>query len=240
MQITRLLLINQKITFKVLVIVLILATSQFGFSQAPKYSNEFLAIGVGARSLGMSNTTVATVSDVTSTYWNPAGILSISNNLQIGVMHNEYFAGLANYDYGAVAAKIDDKSSFGISIYRFGVDNIPNTLELIDNDGNIRYDRIKSFSVADYAFMASYARKSDKYVGLRYGANIKIIRRVAGDFAAATGFGIDVGAQYTWQNWKFGFTGRDITTTFNFWSFNNTELEEVFMKITGRSILEGL
>ncbi|NOZ47494.1 MAG: PorV/PorQ family protein [Chlorobi bacterium] len=199
------------------------------FSQAPKYSNEFLSIGVGARSLAMSNSTVASVNDVTSTYWNPAGIMHISNSMQLGVMHNEYFAGIANYDYGALAARIDEKSAFGFSIYRFGVDNIPNTLELIDNDGNLRYDRIRSFSVADYAFMASYARKSSTYEGLFYGANIKVIRRIAGDFASAVGFGLDFGAQYFYNNWKFGIMGRDITSTFNFWSFNNSQLEEVFL-----------
>jgi len=212
-----------------IVIILLFLFASNGFAQAPKYSNEFLAIGVGARSLAMANSTVASVNDVTATYWNPAGIIKIPHSMQLGVMHNEYFAGLANYDYGALAARIDDKSSFGISFYRFGVDNIPNTLELIDSDGNIRYDRIKSFSVADYSFMASYARESEKYQGLRYGGNLKIIRRVAGDFAAATGFGFDVGAQYMWNKWLFGVSGRDITTTFNFWSFNTTELEEVFL-----------
>jgi len=199
------------------------------FGQAPKYSNEFLSIGVGARSLAMANSSVATINDATSTYWNPAGLVNISNSLQIGLMHNEYFAGIASYDYGAVAARIDENSSFGISVNRFGVDNIPNTLELIDNDGNIRYDRIKSFSVADYAFVASYARKSGKVENLNYGANIKLIRRIAGDFASAFGFGLDIGAQYKYDNWIFGFMGRDITSTFNFWNFNTSALEEVFI-----------
>ncbi len=196
---------------------------------APKYSNEFLSIGVGARALGMSNSQVGIVDDVTSAYWNPAGLTDLAYPYEVSLMHASYFAGIANYDYGALAAKIDDNSSFGLSVYRFGVDNIPNTLELIDNDGNIRYDRIKSFSVADYAFMASYARKSAGYKGLRYGANVKIIRRIAGDFASATGFGFDIGAQYDHNLWKLGLMARDITSTFNFWSFNNSELEEVFL-----------
>jgi len=218
-----------KTKFQYLTVVFALMISLQGLAQAPKYSNEFLAIGVGARSLAMSNSVVASVNDVTSTYWNPAGILKIPHSMELGLMHNEYFAGLANYDYGALAARIDEKSSFGFSVYRFGVDNIPNTLELIDNDGNIRYDRIKSFSVADYAFIATYARESGKFEGLRYGTNVKVIRRIAGEFASATGFGIDLGAQYVWNDWIFGVTGRDITTTFNFWSFNNEELEEVFL-----------
>ena len=144
-----------------------------------KYSNEFLSIGVGARAFGMSHSIVALSDDITSTYWNPAGLVLIPNNLQIGLMHSEYFAGIAKYDYVAGAFKINEQSSFGVSGIRFGVDDIPNTLELIDKDGNIRYDRIKSFSVADYGFLFSYARKAP-IEGLRYGGNVKIIRRIAG------------------------------------------------------------
>ena len=62
---------------------------------APKYSNEFLSIGVGANSLGMSNASVAGVNDVTAGYWNPAGLTEVKDILQIGAMHAEYFAGIA-------------------------------------------------------------------------------------------------------------------------------------------------
>ncbi|MBX9853422.1 MAG: hypothetical protein K2X86_16875, partial [Cytophagaceae bacterium] len=41
---------------------------------APKYSNEFLSIGVGARAFGMSNVHTAIANDVTAAYWNPAGL----------------------------------------------------------------------------------------------------------------------------------------------------------------------
>ena len=75
--------------------------------KTPKYSNEFLNIGVGARALGMSNSVIASTDDVTSGYWNPTGLLNIDSDLQIGLMHSEYFAGIAKYDYGAIAKKID-------------------------------------------------------------------------------------------------------------------------------------
>ena len=222
---------------KVLLIFLVLCVSE-GFSQsAPKFSNEFLSIGVGARALGMSNSYVTTVNDVTSGYWNPAGLTQIKKDFQIGLMHAEYFAGIAKYDYGAFAATIDSASAFGFSIVRFGVDDIPNTTQLIDADGNIDYDRITSFSVADYAFMFSYARKS-KIEGLRYGANVKIIYRQVGDFAKAWGFGLDVGVQYDYRKWKLGLMARDVTSTFNAWSFSlNEETIDVF-NATGNEIPE--
>lgn len=207
-----------------------------GFSQsAPKYSNEFLSIGIGARALGMSNAFVTTANDVTAGYWNPAGLTQITKDFQVSLMHAEYFAGIAKYDYGGFAANIDSASAFGVSIIRFGVDDIPNTTQLIDADGNVDYDRISSFSVADYAFIFSYARKA-KIPGLSYGANVKIIYRNVGEFANAWGFGVDAGAQYDYNTWKFGLMVRDVTSTFNAWSFSlSQETIDVF-NATGNEI----
>ena len=39
------------------------------------------------------------------------------------------------------------------------IDDIPNTTQLIDNNGVVDYDRITTFTAADYAFLLSYARK---------------------------------------------------------------------------------
>lgn len=221
---------------KKLIVIFLALLCIDGFSQsAPKYSNEFLSIGIGARALGMSNAYVTTANDVTSGYWNPAGLTQITKDFQVSLMHAEYFAGIAKYDYGGFAAKIDSASAFGFSIIRFGVDDIPNTTQLIDADGNVDYDRISSFSVADYAFIFSYARKA-KIPGLNYGANVKIIYRNVGEFANAWGFGIDAGAQYDFKSWKFGLMIRDVTSTFNAWSFSlSQETIDVF-NATGNEI----
>ncbi|MEY3343049.1 MAG: hypothetical protein RL090_733 [Bacteroidota bacterium] len=204
---------------------------------APKYSNEFLAIGVGARALGMSGSVVASTNDVTSGYWNPAGLVLGKGDLQIGLMHADYFAGIAKYDYGSIAAPIDATRTAGVSVIRFAIDDIIDSTDLIDADGNINYDRLKSFSAADYAFLFSYAMNAPKIEGLRYGANVKIIHRKVGDFASAWGFGIDAGVQYQKGNWGFGAVGKDITSTFNAWRFNTEKLEDVFAE-TGNEIPE--
>lgn len=202
--------------------------SESGSATAPKYSNEFLAIGVGARGLAMSNSFIGSVDDATAGYWNPAGILGVKSDMQVAVMHSEYFAGLAKYDYGAMAKPIDSSSALGFSVIRFGVDDIPNTTELIDAEGNIDYDRITSFTAADYAFLFSYARKL-KVPGLHVGANFKVIYRHVGDFARAWGFGLDAGAQYRINDWQFAAVVRDVTSTFNAWSFDLTdEMIETF------------
>ncbi len=187
--------------------------------QVRKYSNEFLAIGVGARAMAMSKANIATVNDVTSGYWNPAGLIGLEKKFSVGLMHSEYFAGIAKYDYASFASKIDDESSFGFSYIRFGVDDIPNTIDLVDQNGNVNYDNITSFAAVDNAFIFSYARALP-VEGLTIGANAKVIYRMVGDFANAWGFGLDAGAQYKLDNWQFGATIRDVTSTFNAWTYS--------------------
>jgi len=204
--------------------------------QTPKYSNEFLSIGVGARALGMSNAFVSVAGDATAGYWNPAGLLKIESNLQVALMHTEYFAGIAQYDYGSIAFNTDESSALGFSYLRFGVDDIPDTSELIDSEGNINYDRIRSFSASDNAFILSYARRINQ--NLDVGVNAKVIRRTAGSFAGAWGFGLDAGVQYRMGDWQFAAMARDITSTFNAWSYDlDDRMREVFT-LTGNEIPE--
>lgn len=191
------------------------------------YSNEFLNIGVDAAALGMSNAVVAGTNDVNSGYWNPAGLMGVEEQ-EISVMHANYFANIAQYNYAAFAMPIDDVSALGFSVIRFSVDDILNTTQLIDQQGNINYDRISTFSTADWAFTMSYAREA-KLDGFTYGGNVKVIRRVIGEFANAWGFGFDVGMQFKRGDWKLGFMARDITTTYNTWTIN----EEAFAQVQG-------
>lgn len=203
-------------------------------AQIVKYSNEFLAIGVGARAAGMGGAVVSSVNDATGAYWNPAALLGIKDNVQVALMHNEQFAGIVKHDYGTVGFKFNDKSALAISIIRVGVDDIPNTLSLFQN-GQLDYSRIKSFSSVDYAFIGSYARDLG-VKGLTVGGNVKIIRRVVGEFANAWGFGFDVGAQYQYQKWKVGAMLRDVTTTFNVWSYSFSEQEKQVLIQTNNAL----
>ena len=207
----------------------------FGQTTAPKYSNEFLNIGVGARALGMSNVQAASVNDVTAAYWNPAGLLNMKSKHEVALMHSEYFAGIAKYDYGAFATHIDSQSVIALSIIRFGVDDIPDTRYLYDANGALNYNNIKYFSSADYAFLISYARQTKFIPGLQLGANFKVIHRTVGQFANAWGFGLDAGAQYVRKKWQFGLMARDITTTFNAWSHNTAMVQDVYVA-TGNAL----
>ena len=198
-----------------------------------KYSNEFMNIGVDAASFGMANATTASTANVNSGYWNPAGLLAIEDN-QLSIMHASYFANIANYDYGAFAMPLDDRSAVAISLIRFGVDDILNTTQLIDDQGNIDYSRISLFSTVDYGITFSYARALP-LDGLNIGVNAKVIRRVIGDFASSWGFGLDLGIQFNKNDWKFGAMIRDITTTFNAWAIDEEKFSEIQGAVNGQN-----
>ena len=152
----------------------------------------------------------------------------------LALMHSSYFANIANYNYVAFAMPLDDRSAIGFSVIRFGVDDILDTTKLIDQQGNINYDRINLFSAVDYGVTFSYARKLP-IPGLNYGVNAKVIRRIIGDFASSWGFGFDLGIQFETKNWQFGLMARDITTTFNAWAFDQDRLEDIQNAIPGEN-----
>ena len=208
------------------------------WAQTPKYSNEFLSLGLGARGLAMGNSMTAITDDVTAAFWNPAGLSRMSKKHQLGLMHAEYFAGIAKYDYAGIGYKVNDRSTVAFSYIRFGVDNIMNTTELIDHQGNLDYDRITYFSAADNAFLLSYAHQFEKMDGFSIGGNAKIIHRKIGKFAGAYGFGLDFGLQYHKKGWQVGMMAKDVTSTFNAWQYTLTdEVIRVFQE-TGNDIPE--
>ena len=220
--------------YKVLLLLAFLSFS-LNAQTVRKYSNEFMNIGVDAAALGMSNAVVAKTMDVNSGYWNPAGLAKLEDK-QLALMHSSYFANIANYDYAAFAMPLDDgKSAIGVSLIRFAVDDILDTTELIDDQGNVNYDRIKLFSTADYGATFSYSRHLP-IEGLYYGVNAKVIRRVIGDFASSWGFGLDAALQFeNKNNWKFGIMARDITTTYNNWTFDDEAFARVQNAVEGQN-----
>ncbi|MEZ4915265.1 MAG: PorV/PorQ family protein [Chitinophagales bacterium] len=206
------------------------------WAQVRTYSNEFLSLGVGARALAMGNAQNALSDDVMAAYWNPAGLTNVANT-QLAAMHAEWFAGIAQYDYLAMAFPLAEKQTLALSVIRFGVDDIPNTLALVEADGTINYNNLSSFSAADYAFLVSYARAFSER--LLFGANFKVIYRKVGSFANAWGFGLDAALQYKLsERLTLGANLKNVTTTYNSWKFNFTEEEKQQLAATDNLIPE--
>ncbi len=225
--------------FHMVRLIILLLIPSAVFSQFRKYSNEFLNIGAGARGLSMGGAQVASVKDGTAGYWNPAGLAHVEDHPSLNFMHADYFGGIAKYDYGSLALPIhDNKRTIGFSVLRFAVDDIPNTLYLIESDGSINYANVTSFSAADYAFIFSFAQKlkSTEDKKLSFGANAKIIHRKVGTFGTSWGFGLDAGLQLRGKKYSLGIMARDVTTTFNAWAFNFSDREKEVLFLTNNEI----
>ena len=211
-----------------------------GPDDAVIYSNEFLSIGVGARAQALGNSTVASSGDIFSTYWNPAGLAGVDSTagLIAGAMHAEQFAGVTKFDYLGLSIPVAGGGRrLGVSLIRQGTDDIPNTLNLIGPDGTVDYGNITTFGVADYAGIVSYAQPTSLLKGrVSVGGNLKIIRRVIGDFSSAWGVGVDLGARYVDGPLRAGIVLRDATTTFNSWKTEFSEEDLATLQRTGNTL----
>jgi hypothetical protein len=224
--------------------VVAFCTIAFAATAQTKFVNEFLNIGVGARSFGMGGAVAASAKDVTAGYWNPAGLRDLPSDFQVSMMHNEYFGGLAKYDYVGVAYKIaKNKGNLGVNVIRFGIDDIPNTLSLQKPDGTLDFSTVKSFSAVDYAAIICYsrdlriARFADRDdFKFTIGGNAKIINRSIGSFANAWGVGVDLGIRVIAHRWMGGLVLRDATTTYTGWNFTLTEKEKTTFQLTNNII----
>lgn len=221
---------------KHIVILILIIGSVNVYSQAVrKYSNEFLKIGVGGKYLGTGGSLVTSESDPASVLYNPAGVGAF-DRVSVSAMHNSYFAGIANFDYVGVVFPLKYRQNIGVSLIRFGIDNIPNTIQLYNPDGSINYDRISSFSISDMALFLSFGRRLQDTQGLSFGGNVKIIKRDYGSFANAWGFGVDAGIQYTRDKYRLGIFLQDISSTFSSWNFTFDDSTKKVFAATGNEI----
>lgn len=217
----------------VLLFIVILVTSNTNAQIVRSFSNEFLNIGIGARAAGLSKAVSSFTTGVEAGYWNPAGVITVQD-YEFAAMHNSLFNGIGSYDYFGAALPIErNELALAVSVIRLGVDNILNTTNLVDNNGNINFNNVTSFSSADIAAILSIAKSFPK-LHLNLGANAKIIRRNIGDFALGHGFGFDIGAQYEYKGVKLGLVIRDVTTTFTAWSVD----DDIFDAIANAPFLD--
>lgn len=197
----------------------------------PKYANEFLNLGVGAAALGTGAAVVADVSGLEAGYWNPAGLLQQTQTTEVALMHASYFGGLAAFDHMGVSRKINEQNVVALNLIRLGIDNIYNTTQLIDNQGNLDYSQLQTFNSADYALIGSFAKPTG-VEHLSMGVSAKLIYRHIGNFAKAFGFGFDAGLQYRPSKfWSAGLNLYDATSTFSAWTYNlSPEMQATFLQ----------
>jgi len=203
-----------------------------------KYANDFLAIGVGGRALGMGSAYTAAANDVTSGYWNPAGLSKVEFP-EIILMHDQRYGDIVSYNYGAGAIKLSKDETVGLSVVVLTVSGVPNTLSAgleTDPNGNLvpitnpsvdsldrlDYSKITFFGETDFALVGSYAKQSSD--NFAYGGSFKLIRRSIGT-TSGTGIGFDFGILYNpFKSLSLGANLQNATTTVVAWTTGTTEV----------------
>lgn len=186
-----------------------------------KYAGEFAYLGAGPRGTAMGGAFTALSNDVTSTYWNPAGLME-AKGLQALFMHSKQFISSIQNNYLAVSSPYDENSAIGFSVYYLTVIDIPNSINAKDGEleNKVNYSKVNFFNTGDYIFTASYSRIFNEQ--LNWGINVKLIYRDY-ELESATGLGFDLGIKYKLDNLKLGAVVRDVTGTLMTWSTNTTE-----------------
>lgn len=194
-----------------------------------KYGADFLTVGGGARALAMGSAYSGISNDVSSVYWNPAGLTQVKH-LEMIYMHSERFGGIVGYDFAAAAMPLKQSDAIvGVGIMRQGVDGIKNTLNAWDGANNQPLpnptDRFTEFSAYDMAFFVSYAQPFSDVNS--WGVNFKVLHSKIGPFAQAWGYSLDLALQERDKNYSWGIVIQDITTLFKFWQTNKQALQEL-------------
>lgn len=212
-----------------------------GKTTVAKYASAFMESGVGARALAMGGAFVALTEDVTSLYWNPAGLAGMEK-MQIHGMHSERFSGIVNWDFIGVGVPMNGRFAVGLGFFRLGIDGIPLTSlrdpsrELgevfVDESGRrIQNDVIAHDYVNDHemAFVFSFAKRPCS--NFCYGGTIRVIRKSV-DAYGAWGIGFDFGMIINpYRSWKLGIVLLDGTTTLVAWDNGRRELITPQLKI---------
>ena len=150
--------------------------------QAAGTGNAFLEISIGARAVAMGEAFTGIADDVTSIYWNPAGLGQV-NNVQILLMHNQWFQNVI-YNYGAGSLPIL-KGTLGLSVAYVSY----GSMDKLDESGVKQGD----FTAYDLNLGAAYGMKL--LDSLLIGAGLKMPMTVI-DNESQLSFALDLGCLY--------------------------------------------
>lgn len=176
---------------------LMLAAKPFG--KTGTAALQFLKLGVDARAIGMGEAYTAVSDDISSVYWNPAGLAPAFQN-QAFFSHTNWLAGIMQeYAAASLTNGVSTLALYGTVLH---MDDMDITDE--DTFGPTG----EQFTNSDMAFGAAYAQQFTKKFSAGVGA--KYLRENLYEFAVNS-FSFDVGSMYNtgWKNVKIGMVLRN-------------------------------
>jgi len=204
-----------------------------------------MALGGGARAMGMGGAFTAVAGDATVGFWNPAALvdrgfpLSAFDRWEAVFMHSERFGDIIDYNFISLSFPLKSgRAAWGATLIHMGIDEIrviPYKDGMIGNsDGdmifepwlgeklNFNYEDYPFDNVNDYALLLSYAQ------ALSFGsvgATVKLIRddQVAGISSFGIGFDLGFLRRNLWRKLLVGAKLQDATGTYIAWSTGEKE-----------------
>ncbi|MCI0495864.1 PorV/PorQ family protein [candidate division KSB1 bacterium] len=186
---------KQIITFMFIVACLFIAVDNIiaqqdeNVSKAGTTSAPFLAIEAGARAIGMGGAFVAVSNDITSLYWNPAGLARLSTTGEATFNHTDWILDVS-HDYAAVGLSLGSFGALGLSFSALTMGEME-VRSLLYPEGTG-----EKFGASDFAIGTSYARNlTDRF---SIGFTAKYINQSLWHMSASS-FAIDIGTLFTTQ-----------------------------------------
>lgn len=155
---------------KPLFILIICMSFQMLWSQNKPYrvgttAANFLEMGVGSAGNAMGDAYVSSANDITSIYWNPAGLGYLKNN-EVLFMHQPWIAGI-DVNFAGGGFILPSIGTFGIAItnMNYGRTDVT-TMDMQEGTG-------ETYEANEFAFTLSYGRKIVQWFS--FGASAKYV-----------------------------------------------------------------
>jgi hypothetical protein len=169
------------------------------FGKSGTVALQFLKLGVDARAIGMAEAYTAVTDDISSVYWNPAGLAPAFEN-QVFVSHTNWPA--------------DIMHEFGAATYTNGVYTVALYGSVLHMDDMDKTEEEafgptgEKFTCSDMAFGVDFAQQfTNKFSA---GVGIKYLRETLYDYSVNS-YAVDLGSMYNtgWKNIKIGMAMRN-------------------------------
>jgi len=170
---------------KILIVFLLSIACVFSQSKVGSTAAPFLNIGIGPRAISMGGAFIATASDVSSLYWNPAGASSSDIN-EAMFSHSSWFADI-NYNWAGAMLKLGDAGTVGLNLTYLDYGDMEITT-LAEQDGTGQL-----FSAHDMSIGLTYAYNLTDRFSL--GGTVKYIQQKIWN-TSASAFAMDLGVLF--------------------------------------------
>jgi len=186
----------------IITLLIVLSTIYIYAAMFPKTgtaSMQFLKLGMDARAVGMGEAYTAVTNDISSVYWNPAG-LALTDDKQIFLSHTNWIA--ETYFESIAASMMTDYGYFALSSSFFYSGEMYETIE-----ETFSYTG-RTFTFSDLALGLTYANAlTDQFT---FGVTGKYLREDLAD-ESMNSYSFDIGTIYNtnWHNITIGMALRN-------------------------------